>query len=74
MAGVDGQRRQHGQERAAEVLLEEALLLLAGLLGAEQEDALGGEQRLDLLEEAAVLRVHQLVDARRPPPPSSPRA
>ncbi len=74
MPGVDGQRRQHGQERAAEVLLEEALLLLAGLLGAEQEDALGGEQRLDLLEEAAVLLVDQLVDARGHGGHASPRA
>src|SRR6266850_2361580 len=60
---MDAQRRQHGQERSAEVVLEEALLLLAGLLGAEQHDAFRGEQRLDLLEEAAVLLLHQLVHA-----------
>ena len=63
MARIDGQRRQHGQERPAEVVPEEALLLLACLLGAEEHDAFRGEQRLDLLEEAAVLLLHQLVHA-----------
>ncbi len=55
MAGVDGQRRQDGQQRPAEVLLEEALLLVAGLLGTEQADPRGGEQRLDFAEKAVVL-------------------
>src|SRR5713226_7349380 len=62
-ARMDGERGEDGEEHAAEVVLEEALLLLARLLGPEQEDPFGGEERLDLLQEAPVLLVHQLVHA-----------
>ena len=65
MAGIDGQRRHHRQHRAAEVLLEEPLLITAEVLGPQQHDALGRQQRLDLLQEGPVLLVHELVDARR---------
>ena len=63
MPGVDGERRDDGMERPPEVVLEEDALLARGLLGADDGDALGGEERLDLLEEAAMLLVDQLVDA-----------
>ena len=63
VAGIDGERGEDGQEHAAEVVLEEALLLVARLLGPEQEDPLGGEEGLDLLQEAPVLLVHQFVHA-----------
>ena len=42
----------------------EGVLLVAQLLGADQEDALGGEERLDPVEKAAMLGFHQLVYAR----------
>jgi hypothetical protein len=56
---------EHGREHPAKVLREKALLLVAGLFGTEQVDALGGEERPDVLEEAAMLCADQLVDASR---------
>jgi hypothetical protein len=64
VAGIDGQRREDWQHGAPEVLLEEPLLLAAEVLGPHQHDALGGQQRLDLLQEAPVLLVHELVNPR----------
>src|SRR5205085_9779900 len=40
------------------------LLLLTGLFGVQQDDTFAGEERLELVTEAPVLFVHQLVDAR----------
>jgi hypothetical protein len=42
---------------------EEAPLFFADLLRAAEEDALAGQERLDVVEETAVLSEHQLVDA-----------
>ena len=35
LSGIDGQRRQHGQQRPVEVVREEALVLLTDLLEAD---------------------------------------
>ena len=55
----------HGEQRAPEVLVEEAALVRVQVFGPQDPDAFGGEQRLDLVEEAPVLRADQLVDALR---------
>ena len=48
-----------------EVLVEEPLLVRGGFLRTDQADALGGQERAEILEEAPVLGVHQLVDLLR---------
>ena len=60
MPGVDGERGHDRQQRPAEVVVEEPLLLGVQVLGAQDADPLGGEEGLELLEEAAVLHLDQL--------------
>src|SRR5499425_2290798 len=64
MTEVDGERSEDRQQGAPEIILEELLLRLAGFLGPEEEDTLGGKEGLDFLQEATMLLVHQLVYAR----------
>ena len=64
LAGVNSQGRQDRKQAAAEVLFEKPRLILGHLLGAEQEDSFRRQQRLDLVDEAAVLLVHELADTR----------
>jgi hypothetical protein len=52
-------------QRPAEVFLEEGSLLRCGLLRPHDGDALGGEEGLNFLEEAAMLIDHQLVNPAR---------
>ena len=63
--GIDGERRHHGEDRAVEVLGQHGRLLGGDVLRADEPHPLGGEEWLDVLEEAAVLLVHELVDAER---------
>jgi hypothetical protein len=64
MAAVDRERREDGHERVAEVVVEEAALLVADVLGAQEQNALVGEQGQDVLEETAVLLLHERVHVR----------
>ena len=63
MTEIHGEGREHGKEGAPEILFEESLLLFARLLGTEEMDTFGGEEGLDVFQEAAMLLVHQLVNA-----------
>ena len=62
MAGVDGERRHHRQEHTLEVVLEVSRLLGVLPAGPNKVNALGGEARLQDLEEAAVLVLDEPVD------------
>src|SRR5262245_33815438 len=62
MPGIDRERRDDRVEDAPEIVLEERALLGRRLLRPDDRDALRGEEGLDLLQEAPVLLVHQLVD------------
>ena len=62
VAGIDGERRHHGQEPALEVVQE-----IAGLLGrllprADQADPMGFEARDERLDEEPVLLLDEVVD------------
>ena len=65
VAGIDGQRREHRQERAPHELLEVSALLRRASSGADDGDALAGERRLELFDPAAVLLLRELVRAGR---------
>jgi len=56
--GIDGERSQDRHQRPAEIVVEEPLLLGRHLLGPHEADPLRGEDRAEVLEEVAVLRVH----------------
>ena len=62
MARIDRQWGDDGQDRPLKVRVEEALLLGREIPRAQQAKPLGGEQRLELIEEAPVLLVAE------PPP------
>lgn len=64
-AGSDQEIVEVVRVRVAGEEIEElgAPRLFVDLLLAAEEDALDGQERLDVVEEAAVLRNHQLVDA-----------
>src|SRR5262245_8734104 len=59
MARIDRQRRHDRQQRLLEILVEESRLLGGELPRLEQVDALGGQERLELIEKAPVLLVTQ---------------
>src|SRR5262249_33430684 len=63
MARIDGQRRDDRVQDAPEVVLQELALLARRLLRPDDRDALGGEEWLDFLQEAAMLLVDQLMDS-----------
>jgi hypothetical protein len=60
---VDRERRQDRQQAAAKVLGQELLLAAVDLLRPQQPDPLGGEPRREILQEALVLLLHELVAA-----------
>ena len=52
MTRIDRQRSDDWKQRLLEVVVEEPLLLGGELPRLEQPDALGGEERLELIEES----------------------
>src|SRR5262249_8926120 len=65
MARIDRQRRHDRQDGPVEIGVEELLLLGREIRRAHEADALGGEQRLELSQEAPVLLVAQAPSALR---------
>ena len=65
MAGIDREGRDDRNDRPVEVGIEVPPLLRRELGRAQQSDALGGEQRLELVEEAPVLLVAEPARALR---------
>src|SRR5262252_8814881 len=63
MARIDGERREGGQKRATEILVEVLALRLARLLRPQHHDAVGGEERPELVQEVAMVLADELAEA-----------
>src|SRR5215475_5273224 len=63
MAGIDGERREGGQDGATEILAEILPLRLARLLRPQHHDAVGGEERPKLIQEVAMVLADELAEA-----------
>ncbi len=64
--GIDGERREHREERRAEVALEErAPVAASSSLARNEPDSLRGQQRHEVLEEAPVLLLDEVVHRAR---------
>src|SRR5215475_11518963 len=62
MAGIDGERREGGQDGATEILAEILPLRLARLLRPQHHNAVGGEERPKLIQEVAMVLADELAE------------